>query len=194
MGWQWHQLDHMQIICTSLQTDKHENTLLINFYRMLFLTPNQQRQSTEGKMLKAEQCLSNHHHHHFLRPFFRDHLGEPVPEENLWTSWCKGRLTEADTPTIPTNQCPPPPSPILSNICQIKTDIKLTVHNKFRYIVWQCEYQWNWWTEKTISTMVCYVSSDLSNCADSVAFHVIKILLKTITQKTLQSVQLIPFA
>jgi len=21
MGWQWHQLDHMQIICTSLQTD-----------------------------------------------------------------------------------------------------------------------------------------------------------------------------
>jgi len=23
-----------------------------------------------------------------------------VPEENFWTSWCKGRLTEADTPTI----------------------------------------------------------------------------------------------
>jgi len=22
MGWQWHQQDHMQIICTSLQTDK----------------------------------------------------------------------------------------------------------------------------------------------------------------------------
>jgi len=25
---------------------------------------------------------------------------EPVPEENLWTLWCKGRLIEADTPTI----------------------------------------------------------------------------------------------
>jgi len=25
------------------------------------------------------------------RPFFRDHPGEPVPEENFWTSWCKGR-------------------------------------------------------------------------------------------------------
>ena len=36
----------------------------------------------------------------FLRPFFRDHPGEPVPEENFWTSWCKGSLTEADTPTI----------------------------------------------------------------------------------------------
>jgi len=22
-----------------------------------------------------------------------------VPEENFWTLWCKGRLTEADTPT-----------------------------------------------------------------------------------------------
>jgi len=35
-----------------------------------------------------------------LRPFFRDHPGEPVPEENFWTSWYKGGLTEADTLTI----------------------------------------------------------------------------------------------
>jgi len=35
-----------------------------------------------------------------LRPFFWDHPGEPVPEENFWTLWCKGRLTEAETPTI----------------------------------------------------------------------------------------------
>jgi len=35
-----------------------------------------------------------------LRPFFRDHPDEPVPEENFWTLWCKGRLTEADTETI----------------------------------------------------------------------------------------------
>jgi len=48
------------------------------------------------------------HHHHItttttttvLQPFFRDHPGEPVLEENFWTSWCKGRLTEADTHTI----------------------------------------------------------------------------------------------
>jgi len=47
--------------------------------------------------------LRNHHHHHtttVLRPFFWDHPGEPVPEENFWTLWCKGRLTEADTSTI----------------------------------------------------------------------------------------------
>ena len=35
-----------------------------------------------------------------LRPFFQEHPGEPVPEENFWTFWCKGRLTEADTLTI----------------------------------------------------------------------------------------------
>ena len=35
-----------------------------------------------------------------LRPFFWDHPGEPVTEENFWTLWCNGRLTEADTPTI----------------------------------------------------------------------------------------------
>jgi len=28
MGWQWHQLDHMQIICTSLQTDNHASTFV----------------------------------------------------------------------------------------------------------------------------------------------------------------------
>jgi len=27
LGWQWHRLDHMQTICTSLQTDNHTNTL-----------------------------------------------------------------------------------------------------------------------------------------------------------------------
>jgi len=26
-GWQWHQLDHMQIICTSLQADNSAITL-----------------------------------------------------------------------------------------------------------------------------------------------------------------------
>jgi len=33
MGWQWHQLDHMQNICTSLQTDNHASTRYLNVYR-----------------------------------------------------------------------------------------------------------------------------------------------------------------
>jgi len=35
-----------------------------------------------------------------LWPFFWDQPGEPVPEENFWTLWCKGILAEADTTTI----------------------------------------------------------------------------------------------
>jgi len=48
--WQWHQLGHMQV-CTSLQTDNHASTSPLSFFtgRMPFLSPNQQRQSTEGK-------------------------------------------------------------------------------------------------------------------------------------------------
>ena len=35
-----------------------------------------------------------------LRPFIGDHSREAVPEENFCALWCKGRLTETDTPTI----------------------------------------------------------------------------------------------
>jgi len=33
IGWQWHQLDHMQIICASLQTDNHASTSSHRFCR-----------------------------------------------------------------------------------------------------------------------------------------------------------------
>jgi len=33
MGLQWHQVDHMQITCTSLQTDNHASTSPLSFYR-----------------------------------------------------------------------------------------------------------------------------------------------------------------
>jgi len=57
------------------------------------------------------------YHHNRFTALFWDHPGEPVPEENFWTLWCKGRLTEADRDhlagrhSVQTNQCPPPPSP-----------------------------------------------------------------------------------
>jgi len=59
LGWQCHQLDHMQTICTSLQTDKHTNTPSLNFTgRMLFPMHNQLCQSTEGKawIQKEQDC------------------------------------------------------------------------------------------------------------------------------------------
>jgi len=67
--WQWHQMDHMQTICIWLQTDNHASTITYFFTDwMLFLTPNQQCQSTQSisgasKMQKnnfqwPELCLS----------------------------------------------------------------------------------------------------------------------------------------
>jgi len=32
LGWQWHQMDHMQIICTTLQTGNHASTHHSIFY------------------------------------------------------------------------------------------------------------------------------------------------------------------
>jgi len=46
-GWQWHQLDHMQIICTSLQTDNHASTSSLNFFT--------------GRMLPAAQPAASKH-------------------------------------------------------------------------------------------------------------------------------------
>jgi len=33
MQWQWHQVDHMQIMCTLLQTDNHASISSPSFYR-----------------------------------------------------------------------------------------------------------------------------------------------------------------
>jgi len=54
LGIQWHQVDYMQTICTLLQTDNYTNTPSLNFFtgQMLFLTPNQQCQITEGTRKK----------------------------------------------------------------------------------------------------------------------------------------------
>jgi len=49
MGWQWHQLDNMQIICTSLQIHNHAGTSSLNLYWPDALPDDNQRcQSTEG--------------------------------------------------------------------------------------------------------------------------------------------------
>ena len=31
MGWQWHQLDHMQVVCTWLQRDNHASISSLSF-------------------------------------------------------------------------------------------------------------------------------------------------------------------
>ena len=50
--WQWHQLDHIQIICTSLQTDNHASTSPLSFYRPDSVPVAQPCQSTEAHSCK----------------------------------------------------------------------------------------------------------------------------------------------
>jgi len=61
MGCQWHQLNHMQVISTSLHTDYHDSTSSLKFFtgQMLFLPPNQQHQSTEGTMKNCKSSLKH---------------------------------------------------------------------------------------------------------------------------------------
>ena len=39
LEWQWHQLDHMQTICTSLRTDNHTNTSSLIFTGQILFLP-----------------------------------------------------------------------------------------------------------------------------------------------------------
>ena len=90
MGWQWHQLDHMQIICTSLQTDNHATTLPFSFYSwMPFLPPTN---STEGKVIVCHYALLL-----LLLPF-NGHVSRWT-----WVNW---------DPLIP-----PPSSALEENLC-----------------------------------------------------------------------------
>jgi len=145
MAWQWHQLDHKQIICISLQTDNHTSTSPLSIYRpnalpavqpiaskhwrhwlldiiwriwpvenvisvcrkknpFLAIHVNVSGKTSVQRNIIYKQCIHKEHMQTTTpQPFygfFRDHPGEPVPEENFWTLCCKGRLTEANTPTI----------------------------------------------------------------------------------------------
>ena len=65
MGWQWNQLDHIQIICTSLQADNHAGTSPLSFHRPDALpASNQQCQSTEGTTV----CISWKYSYSLITP------------------------------------------------------------------------------------------------------------------------------
>ena len=84
--WQWHQLGHMQV-CISLQTDNHSSIPPLSFFtgRMPFPLPNQQRQSTEGRLYMRATTTTT-----IKRPFVRDNPGRPVPEETFTHSHSSG--------------------------------------------------------------------------------------------------------
>ena len=85
--------DVLPLIHTNSVSKHSRNILLLKYFTCKLTTVNAKRRP-------RHTSPPHHHTTTVLRPFFRDHPGEPVPEENFWTLWCKGRLTEADTLTI----------------------------------------------------------------------------------------------
>jgi len=65
----------MQIICTSLQTDDHASISSLTFFtgRMLFLTPNQQCQSTEGKQKETQHTKTSSENQPLASSFLHHH-------------------------------------------------------------------------------------------------------------------------
>jgi len=63
MGWQWHQLDRMQIIRTTLQTDNHTSTSPLSFYRPDALTADQPTASKHWSYTKILTCIYHTHQH-----------------------------------------------------------------------------------------------------------------------------------
>jgi len=79
IGWQWHQLDHMHIICTSLQTDNHASTSSLNF---LLAGGSSWCQSNSVKALKAKFNLKTVFH---ILPWARFRLKLLI---DLVAHWC----------------------------------------------------------------------------------------------------------
>ena len=80
MGWLWHQLDHMQIICTSLQTDK----LITHFSQARF---SSWCPTNSVKALKAVVFADKHLFNCLILQWLlmsRKHL---VQEKRNWYGW-----------------------------------------------------------------------------------------------------------
>jgi len=87
-------------LCYSLFYVTRNDDIAIWLYNLILLPPRNCLQCYDTVVWPIEKHCNHHHTTTVLRLFFRDHPGEPVPEENLWTLCCKGRLTEAVTLTI----------------------------------------------------------------------------------------------
>ena len=94
--WRWHQLDHMQIICTSLQTDNHASTSPLSFFtgQIPFLPTNQQRQSTQGKIYACKRLKTRRETRWNLQgaPNYRTDLSRMWAEVHHTMGTCGGDI------------------------------------------------------------------------------------------------------
>ena len=93
-GRQWHQPDHMHIICTSLQTDNNASTSPLRFYKPDALPAG--RPTNSVKALKAYNNINNNKKNHYtdrhgaiFHNLTRPHPIRPIP-------WAEPKLSLSD--------------------------------------------------------------------------------------------------
>jgi len=94
LGCGWQNIGLSQELVPRLRTDIHPTDIEQTVHLQNSGTQSPLHANRQDRRLKHTLT------HNRFTALFRDHPGEPVPEDNFWTLWYKGRLTEADTPTI----------------------------------------------------------------------------------------------
>jgi len=83
MGWQWAQLDHMEIICSLLQTNNHTITSSLHF---LQTGCSSWRPTNSVKALKAsQQCWNDINN--AITPLYCTHAMAPHTHTQTFTNW-----------------------------------------------------------------------------------------------------------
>ena len=153
MGWQWHQLDHTQIICTSLQTDNHASkSPLPSFFtgRMPFLPPNQQHQSTEGTKNRYVFFLFRNNTDNITR--WRKEHSKLTVEATTYAHQSHGRHNEWLVLTVCVH-CHPDTMSEISSECQFPKSCPNTPWQHIAYWTYkQCKIH-NDWIQNTSTTV-----------------------------------------
>ena len=90
MGWQWHQPDHMLVICTLLQTDNHASTSSLKF---LWAGCPSCHQPTASKHWRRKS-IRNHQEEHLGHKNLSEEMllwlsvWSEVQMTSIWSGWC----------------------------------------------------------------------------------------------------------
>jgi len=119
MGWQWHQLDYMQTICTSLQTDTSASTSPLSFHRPDALT--------------ATQPTVSKHWRHWNRKKNLQNFNKLKQEHDVSNKWPAGLACSWSTSWLRGTQASFTGSPTPPLICSF-----YTLHSKYSVVNFLC--------------------------------------------------------
>ena len=86
MGWQWHQLDHMQVICTSVQTNNHANTpsLVFLWARCSSCYPTNSAEAPKARMWATIRHICEHDSKMHNKHVWYDKVKEHYKAAYIW--------------------------------------------------------------------------------------------------------------